>query len=203
MECSVDFVPKLFEGAEPDSDLHFRKKLDRDPPKKHRDPSPIRSAPNPLPPLIQAMIERLFFHREYNYACEVWIWYLSNQNHIKHVRFNCKPASWSSGNAFVSGAGGLRFKSRVGQIVHSAADDLPALQYFFDSSCIARAQWREDGPPPTRYTLRRNTASIMKDLILIWYLIKIHKTSASRIWTRYSIVTQFTLGTHLSLRKVC
>ena len=31
-------------------------------------------------------------------------------------------ASWSSGNAFVSGAGGLRFKSRAGQIEHSVAN---------------------------------------------------------------------------------
>ena len=30
--------------------------------------------------------------------------------------------SWSSGNAFVSGAEGLRFKSRAGQIGHSVAN---------------------------------------------------------------------------------
>ena len=31
------------------------------------------------------------------------------------------PACWSSGNTFVSGAGGPRFKSRAGQIKHSVA----------------------------------------------------------------------------------
>ena len=35
------------------------------------------------------------------------------------------PASWSSGNAFVSGAGGPRFKCRVGQIGRSVANGLP------------------------------------------------------------------------------
>ena len=50
------------------------------------------------------------------------------------------PASWSSGNAFVSGAGGLRFKSRVGQIGHSVANGSPPLRHFFEWSCVARAQ---------------------------------------------------------------
>ena len=50
------------------------------------------------------------------------------------------PASWSSGNAFVSGAGGLRFKSRAGQIGHSVANGSPLLQHFFERSCVARAQ---------------------------------------------------------------
>ena len=38
-----------------------------------------------------------------------------------------KPASWSSGNAFVSEEGGLRFKSRDGQIRHSVANGSPPL----------------------------------------------------------------------------
>ena len=53
---------------------------------------------------------------------------------------------WSRGNAFVSGAGGLRFKSRAGQIGQSAANGSPTLQHFFERSCAARAQWRRDGP---------------------------------------------------------
>ena len=55
-------------------------------------------------------------------------------------------ASWSSGNAFVSGAGSLRFKSRASQIGHSGANGSPPLRYFSEKSCVARAQWREDGP---------------------------------------------------------
>ena len=35
---------------------------------------------------------------------------------------NTVITSWSSGNAFVSGAGGLRFKSRAAQIEHSVAN---------------------------------------------------------------------------------
>ena len=57
----------------------------------------------------------------------------------RHGLFNI-PASWSSGNAFVSGAGGLRFKSRAGQIGHSVADSSPPLRHFFERSCVARAQ---------------------------------------------------------------
>ena len=54
--------------------------------------------------------------------------------------------SWSSGNAFVSGAGGLRFKSRAGQIGHSVANGSPPLRHFVERSCVARAQWRGDWP---------------------------------------------------------
>ena len=57
-----------------------------------------------------------------------------------------KPASWSSGHAFVSEAGDLRFKSRTGQIEHSVAKGSPPLQHFFKWSCVARAQWHKYGP---------------------------------------------------------
>ena len=50
------------------------------------------------------------------------------------------PASWSSGNAFVSEAGGLRFTSQAGQIEHSVANGKPSLQHFFKRSCVAQAQ---------------------------------------------------------------
>ena len=53
---------------------------------------------------------------------------------------------WSNGNAFVSGAGVLGFKSLADQIGHSVANGSPPLQYFFERSCVARAQWRGDGP---------------------------------------------------------
>ena len=47
---------------------------------------------------------------------------------------------WSSGNAFVSEAGGPGFKLRAGQIGHSVANGLPLLPHFFERSCVARAQ---------------------------------------------------------------
>ena len=50
------------------------------------------------------------------------------------------PASWSSGNAFVSGAGGLKCKFRAGQIGRSVANGSPPLRHFFERSCVARAQ---------------------------------------------------------------
>ena len=67
--------------------------------------------------------------------------------------------NWISfaGNAFISGVGGSRFESWAGQI---------AATFFRRKLCCPDAmtlRWA----PPTRYILRRNTASIMKDLILI------------------------------------
>ena len=59
---------------------------------------------------------------------------------ISNIIFKIEPASWSSGNAFVSGAGGLRFKSRANQIGHSVANGSPPLRHFFERSCVARAQ---------------------------------------------------------------
>ena len=43
--------------------------------------------------------------------------------------------------------GGLRFKSRAGQIEHSIVNGSPPLQHLFERSCVARA----------RYTLHCNT----------------------------------------------
>ena len=96
------------------------------------------------------------------------------------------PASWSSGNALVSGAEGLRLKSRTGQIGHSVTKSdtvlptvksdksvksdtvLPTARQRCDilrkELCCPGAMTRR-WAPPTRYMLRRNTASIMKDLI--------------------------------------
>ena len=54
------------------------------------------------------------------------------------------PASWSRGNTFVFGAGGLTFKSRSGQIGHSVANSSPPLRHFFKRSWVARARWRGD-----------------------------------------------------------
>ena len=51
-----------------------------------------------------------------------------------------EPARWLSGNAFVSGAGGPKFKSRFDQTGHSVANGLPPLQHFFERSCVAWAQ---------------------------------------------------------------
>ena len=59
------------------------------------------------------------------------------QNKIKFI-FSHKTLS--SGNSFVSGAGGLRFKSRAGQIGPRVANGSPPLRHFFEKSCVARAQ---------------------------------------------------------------
>ena len=59
---------------------------------------------------------------------------------IPEFRFICNLKIWWSGNAFVTGAGDLRFKSQAGQIEHSVANGSPPLRHFFERSCVARAQ---------------------------------------------------------------
>ena len=54
------------------------------------------------------------------------------------------------------------------QYCHSS----PPLRHFHQRSFVARAQWRVDGPPQTHYTLQRNTAGIIKKLILIWLALQ-------------------------------
>ena len=94
------------------------------------------------------------------------------------------PASWSNGNAFVSGTRGLSFKSRAGQIEHKL---LPTachgLRHFFERSCVAQCPGTMTRilSPSTRYTLLRNTTIIMKNLIwfVCGYLLP---------WTLYSSI---------------
>ena len=66
------------------------------------------------------------------------------------------PVRWSSGNAYVSGAGGLRFKSRVRQIEHSVANGLPQLRHFLAVSCVARKHNDAVMGTATRHTPHRN-----------------------------------------------
>ena len=62
------------------------------------------------------------------------------------------PASWSTGNAFVTGAGGLRFKSQAGQIGHSVSNGSPPLRHLFERSCVARRRNdAEIGPANSLY----------------------------------------------------
>ena len=75
-----------------------------------------------------------------------------------------KRLIWSSGNAFVSGADGLRFNSRAGQIERSVAKGSSPLRHPFKRSCVAGAM-TQSWASQTGYKLRRNTQSIMKDLI--------------------------------------
>ena len=80
------------------------------------------------------------------------------------------PSS-SSGNTFVSRAEGLRFKSRAGQNT-KVANGSPSFRHFFERNCVAGVQW---WAPQTRYTLRRITARIRKNLIKPCKLSKTRK----------------------------
>ena len=54
--------------------------------------------------------------------------------------------NWTSSKAFVSGAGGLRFKSRAGQIRQCCQRFAIAVLFLPKKLCCPRAQWRGDGP---------------------------------------------------------
>ena len=49
-------------------------------------------------------------------------------------------STWSSGYAFVSGAGGLRFKSRASQIENRVANGSAPLRHVFKRDYVARVQ---------------------------------------------------------------
>ena len=72
------------------------------------------------------------------------------------------PASWSSGNAFISGAEDPRFKSRVGQIGYTES---PTAATFLRKKQCCPSKMTRKWATKTGYTLRRSTASIMKDMI--------------------------------------
>ena len=64
--------------------------------------------------------------------------------------------SWSSGNKFVFGAGGLRFKSRACQIEHNVANGSPPLRHFFKKSCVGLLSGHNDaemGPANSLHAL--------------------------------------------------
>ena len=76
-----------------------------------------------------------YFSIMWHCFCLVFLFLLVN-NKLLSVRLS----GWSSGNVFVSGTGGLRFKSRAGQIRHSVANGLPPLRHYFERSCVVRVQ---------------------------------------------------------------
>ena len=47
-------------------------------------------------------------------------------------------ASWSSSNAFASGARGMKFESRAGETEHTVADGYPPLRLYFEELCCPR-----------------------------------------------------------------
>ena len=59
---------------------------------------------------------------------------LRNISYFAEQIWKIKPVNWSSGNAFVSEAVGLRLKSRAGQIGHRVDTDV----IFLPKDCIAR-----------------------------------------------------------------
>ena len=90
----------------------------------------------------------------------------TNPNYFASQNWN-QPASWSSCNAFVSKAEGLRFKSLGGQIERSVANGLPPLRHFFKRAVLPGRNDAEMGLTNSLHALAyySRTAIIMKDLI--------------------------------------
>ena len=89
-------------------------------------------------------------------------------NHCNYILNICPVlASWSSCNAFIFVAEGLRFKSWAGQIKHSVANSSPLRDIFSKGAMFVA--WCKDTEmgPANSLVLGRNTVSIMKALILI------------------------------------
>ena len=99
---------------------------------------------------------------------------LATINNLKKLNFS---ASWSSGNAFVSGAGGPRFKSLAGQIKHSVTNGSPSLGHFSKGAVLPTGAMTRRWAPPTRCTSRRNAAGLMKDWI--WFFQQRFEISTS------------------------
>ena len=74
-----------------------------------------------------------------------------------------RTACWFSSNAFVSGTGDLRFKSRPGEIGHNVANGSPPLLHFLKRAVLLRYNDAEMAQQ-TCNTLRGNTASIMMEI---------------------------------------
>ena len=84
----------------------------------------------------------IFYYIAGNYVNRFHLAY--QQLHNKHFFHECVisvPVSWLSGDSFVSGAGGLRFKSRFDQIRYSVANGLPRLRHFFERSSGTRKRY--------------------------------------------------------------
>ena len=73
-------------------------------------------------------------------------------------------------------AGGPRFKSQAGPIEHSGANGSPPLQTSWKEPVLLGHNDAEMGLQ-TRHTLRRSTASILKNLILVISQLNFTRTS--------------------------
>ena len=111
--------------------------------------------------------ERLIWKLDYYFgirgiALELLRDYLTNRYlHTKLLNYKSdlhRPLAQLQSARYRCGRSGVRFPGRSNR--HSVANDPPPLRHFF-GAVLPRRQAAEMGPA-TRYTLRRNTASIMK-----------------------------------------
>ena len=107
-------------------------------------------------PVFKSLIEKMLLKAFY----PVFNKPLINNYHMYIVHVHCadRPIAQLLSARYRCGRSGVRFPGRSNR--HSVANDSPPLRRFF-GAVLPRRQAAEMGPA-TRYTLRRNTASIMK-----------------------------------------
>ena len=97
--------------------------------------------------------------------------------------------SWSSGNKFVFGAGGLRFKFRAGQIEHGVANGSPPLR----QSCV--------GMLPGHNDAEMDPANSLHALAYYSEYNKRKKRPCAQFATMMIMINVFFLRSHLQARK--
>ena len=107
---------------------------------------------------------------------------IAKSDYFRYTIWHCKLSqklicsvllvSLLSGNAFISGAGGLWFKSRAAQIGHSVANCSPPQRHFERNCVFRRGNYAEMGPANWFVThFGVNLVSIMKDLICSVFIL--------------------------------
>ena len=87
---------------------------------------------------------RLFFMLAFCFLSNVFFFFYQLQINTISTQHYGTPSSWSSSNAFVSRAWGLRFNFWAGQIEHTIANNSPPLWHFFQRCCVAQEQWHRE-----------------------------------------------------------
>ena len=105
------------------------------------------------------------------------------------ICMNLSDTSWSSGNAFVTGEGGLKFNSLTGQIGHSAAYGSPPCDIFLKG--------QRDGPANTSHAWVQCSSEYNEKF---WFVIKSNSNSAQCTVSMIFSSSVFTLKNDVNLK---
>ena len=113
------------------------------------------------------ILQSIHMHQN-NYTQHIAIWVTPSTLRLnKKLVQSTRPASCSSSNAFVSGTGGSEVQISCRSNRTQCCQRLATVASFLRKELGCPGAMTRRWAPPTRYTLRRITASIIKDLI--WF----------------------------------